>query len=204
MTRWVYRSLKRLVLLLVLVIAIVFIVRAVDFQRGVPLDIWHTYTPEELSASELDGTDWNGYLAAEDKLFQAVQRNVTDKLEPARTGADQSLFRVEPDQSDRFEQDWNRSFVSTRRPPVGAAVFLHGLTDSPYSLRHLAETYREHGFVAIGLRLPGHGTVPGGLGRASRQAVGSGNAAGSAQARRRRRTMGRSIWSAIPTAAHWR
>ena len=34
---------------------------------------------------------------------------------------------------------------------------------SLFSLRHLAEAYRAHGFVAIGIRMPGHGTVPAGL-----------------------------------------
>jgi alpha-beta hydrolase superfamily lysophospholipase len=42
-------------------------------------------------------------------------------------------------------------------------VFLHGLTDSPYSLRHVARRYRAHGYVSIAIRLPGHGTVPAGL-----------------------------------------
>jgi alpha-beta hydrolase superfamily lysophospholipase len=42
-------------------------------------------------------------------------------------------------------------------------VFLHGLTDAPYSQRHIARRYQEHGYVAIGIRLPGHGTVPAGL-----------------------------------------
>ena len=46
-------------------------------------------------------------------------------------------------------------------------VLLHGLTDSPYSLRHIAEQYRERGFVAVGMRMPGHGTVPAGLTRVS-------------------------------------
>ena len=36
-------------------------------------------------------------------------------------------------------------------------MLLHGLTDSPYSQRHIAEFYRDHGFVAIVIRLPGHG-----------------------------------------------
>jgi alpha-beta hydrolase superfamily lysophospholipase len=44
-------------------------------------------------------------------------------------------------------------------------VLLHGLTDSPYSLRHLAAHYRAHGFVAVTMRMPGHGTVPAGLTR---------------------------------------
>ena len=44
-----------------------------------------------------------------------------------------------------------------------AVVLLHGLTDAPYSLRHVGRFYRAHGYVAIGLRLPGHGTVPAAL-----------------------------------------
>jgi alpha-beta hydrolase superfamily lysophospholipase len=42
-------------------------------------------------------------------------------------------------------------------------MMLHGLTDSPYSLSHIARRYREHGFVVVAIRLPGHGTVPAGL-----------------------------------------
>jgi alpha-beta hydrolase superfamily lysophospholipase len=42
-------------------------------------------------------------------------------------------------------------------------VLLHGLTDSPYSQRHIARIYRDRGFVALVIRLPGHGTVPAAL-----------------------------------------
>jgi alpha-beta hydrolase superfamily lysophospholipase len=42
-------------------------------------------------------------------------------------------------------------------------VLLHGLTDSPYSLRHIARLYLAHGFAVIAIRLPAHGTVPGAL-----------------------------------------
>jgi alpha-beta hydrolase superfamily lysophospholipase len=63
-----------------------------------------------------------------------------------------------------FTQDWNRSYVlEPQGAPTGAVVLLHGLTDAPYSQRHIARRYREHGYVAIGIRLPGHGTVPSGL-----------------------------------------
>ena len=51
----------------------------------------------------------------------------------------------------------------TRRPAVGAVVLLHGLTNSPYSLRHIARLYRDRGFVAVAIRMPGHGTVPAAL-----------------------------------------
>jgi alpha-beta hydrolase superfamily lysophospholipase len=44
-------------------------------------------------------------------------------------------------------------------------VLLHGLTDSPYSLRHIARCYQKRGWTALGIRLPGHGTVPAALTR---------------------------------------
>ena len=52
---------------------------------------------------------------------------------------------------------------SLRVGGCGTAVFLHGLTDAPYSQRHIAERCHAHGYVAIAIRLPGHGTVPGAL-----------------------------------------
>ncbi|MGZ9093015.1 MAG: alpha/beta hydrolase, partial [Rhodoplanes sp.] len=41
--------------------------------------------------------------------------------------------------------------------------FLHGLTDTPYSLRHIARRYRDLGFIAVTPRMPAHGTVPAAL-----------------------------------------
>ena len=64
----------------------------------------------------------------------------------------------------RFAHNWNRSYILLPAgPPRGAVVLLHGLSDSPYSLRHVAQVYATHGYAAVGLRLPGHGTVPAGL-----------------------------------------
>jgi alpha-beta hydrolase superfamily lysophospholipase len=63
-----------------------------------------------------------------------------------------------------FVQDFNRSFVlEPKGKPVGAVILLHGLTDSPYSQRHITRFYRDHGFLAIVPRLPAHGTVPAAL-----------------------------------------
>ena len=44
----------------------------------------------------------------------------------------------------------------------GVVVLLHGLTNSPYSQRHIAQVYRDRGFLALVIRMPGHGTVPAG------------------------------------------
>src|SRR5262249_29723058 len=64
----------------------------------------------------------------------------------------------------RFKINWNHSYVlEPAGRAVGAVVLLHGMTDSPYSLRHIAAEYQARGFIAVGVRLPGHGTVPAGL-----------------------------------------
>ncbi len=150
--------------LAVLVLAGLLGIRAWDAQRNPPLSIWHTHVPPDLKADEIAKLDWQGYLEAEKKLFEDVRKNVTDKLEPEERTAQNRYFEGSPIYPPKFAQDWNRSYVlNPDGPPAGAVVLLHGLTDTPYSLRHVARAYRARGWVAIGIRLPGHGTVPAGL-----------------------------------------
>lgn len=49
------------------------------------------------------------------------------------------------------------------KPYKRGALLIHGLTDSPYSMRHLADFLREDGFRVMAILLPGHGTRPGDL-----------------------------------------
>ncbi len=155
---------RRLALLLVIVAVTLLIGRIVQSERGPPLEPWHTFIPDEPHAAEIDRLDWNGYIAAEARVFAAVRQKVTDQLdEPDRT-PDDRYFAGSPVYPGHFARDWNRSYVlEPAGAPRGAVVLLHGLTDSPFSLRHIARRYRDLGYVAIGLRLPGHGTVPGAL-----------------------------------------
>ncbi|WP_295400330.1 alpha/beta hydrolase [uncultured Thiocystis sp.] len=138
--------------------------RAYLAHRAAPLGPWHTHVPDELTAAELARADWTGYLDVESAIFAELETAVTQQLDPADRVPANRYFDGSPLYPGRFAQDWNRSFVlDPDGPPVGAVVLLHGLTDSPYSLRNLARRYREHGYVACAIRLPGHGTVPGGL-----------------------------------------
>lgn len=51
-----------------------------------------------------------------------------------------------------------------RNAPYRRGVLLtHGLTDSPYFTRHLAEFFSGNGFYVMSVLLPGHGTQPGDL-----------------------------------------
>lgn len=44
-----------------------------------------------------------------------------------------------------------------------SVLLTHGLTDSPYFMRHLAAFFQQNGFRVMAILLPGHGTQPGDL-----------------------------------------
>ena len=157
-------SAKIFLLLIAVAAGTFFAVRIYDSRQMPALDHWHTHVPVELSVKEMDGGDWAAYLKAEERIFQAVRTEVSDKLAAeART----PFNRYNPESviyPPGYTQDWNRSYVlEPAGKPVGAVVLLHGLTDSPYSLRHVARRYAAAGFVVVAIRLPGHGSVPAGL-----------------------------------------
>jgi alpha-beta hydrolase superfamily lysophospholipase len=158
--------LKRALLVLMVIGLTLLGVRAYDSLGFPPLQPWHKHVPTELSVKELDAADWDKYLKAEASIFDGIRAEVTQKLEPNAKSPANRYFEGSPIYPAKFAQDWNRSYVLTPEGnPVGAAVFLHGLTDTPYSLRHIAKRYRERGFVAVAPRLPAHGTVPAALTR---------------------------------------
>lgn len=154
----------------VVVGAVLLFVLAGTFARAwliapaAPLEVWHTDVPPELDAAQIDATDWGGYLGAEDRAFAWVRDRITRRLEPQDRIPLNRYFTGSPIYSPGFKRDWNRSFILE---PAGTArgvvVLLHGLTDAPYSLRHIALLYQARGWTAIGIRMPGHGTVPAGL-----------------------------------------
>ena len=155
---------KRASILLAVATVTLLAVRVYDSQRGPPLEIWHTHVPHELSAKELDAADWDKYLAVEATIFDDIRTEVSQKLAPEEQIPVNRYFTGSPVYPAHLSQDWNRSYsLDPEGVPVGAAVLLHGLTDSPYSLRHIARHYRERGFVVIAIRLPAHGTVPAAL-----------------------------------------
>ena len=160
----IIKTMKWATILLVVVAITFFSIRVYVTQGGPRLAVWHTYVPHELKARALDTADWKQYLAHEAKVFESVKTEVTQKLDPDDRVPMNRYFDGSPVYPPHFVQDFNRSFVlEPKDAPIGAVVLLHGLTDSPYSQRHIAESYRDHGFVAIVIRLPGHGTVPAGL-----------------------------------------
>ena len=160
------RGIKRALLVIAVIGLTLLGVRAYDSLSLPPLEPWHRYVPAEMSVSELDAADWDRYVRVETAIFDGIRAEVTQKLEPDAKVPANRYFEGSPIYPAKFGQDWNRSYVlEPDGKPVGAAVFLHGLTDTPYSLRHIAKRYRDRGFVTVAPRLPAHGTVPAALTR---------------------------------------
>ncbi|MFA3758990.1 alpha/beta hydrolase [Yersinia sp. 2544 StPb PI] len=158
--RWI----KRIVLVLVVMSVTILAIRIYDTQRGPKLELWHTFVPHDMRAAEIDKASWADYIKAENNLFDEVRINVTEKLEPRNEIPLNRYYSGSSIYPPHFKNDWNRSYIlEPEGKPKGAVVLLHGLTDTPYSLRHIAENYRQRGYVAIGIRLPAHGTVPAAL-----------------------------------------
>ena len=63
-----------------------------------------------------------------------------------------------------FELKPPPGFSAGQHKPYRRGVLLtHGLTGSPYSMRHLADFFQQNGFRVMAVLLPGHGTQPGDL-----------------------------------------
>ena len=130
-----------------------------------PLEPWHTemLTEEFTAAKAGEIRTFDDYRQLEDRLFTQLEKEVYARVDtgPAHQLARYSAGSAADPRND--QPDWNRSFELTPEAPAGGALLLHGMSDSPYSLRALAETLRRRGYWVIGLRLPGHGTAPSGL-----------------------------------------
>lgn len=139
---------------------------------------WHRIIlDEEFSTADLKpGYQWTDYLAQEERLFAQMQAVLADnpRADAYRyqtTSPLNSFNHIHNNRSPDAEQhhpnkiinNWNRSFVLVPQQVRGGIVMLHGLSDSPYSVRSLALHFQRQGFYVIAARLPGHGTLPSGL-----------------------------------------
>ncbi len=130
-----------------------------------PLQLWHqVHLDEEFTATEADAVaTLDGYLALEGRVFQEMDAKVYEKT---ATGPAQRLNRFSPGSASDPRQrrpNWNRTFELIPDEPSGGVLLLHGMSDGPYSLRALGEALYAKGYRVLGLRMPGHGTVPAGL-----------------------------------------
>ena len=148
--------------MLAVLLLTIFFVRAYD-SRNMPA-LGPEYRIEfehEFDASQEVQVDWSAYLEIENRLAIELQEKIHNEVR-----GDSPLDRFSADSltfPDNLPNNWNRSYEMSAADPRGVAVLLHGLTDSPYSMRSTANTLVNAGYSVIVPRMPGHGFAVGGL-----------------------------------------
>jgi esterase/lipase len=130
--------------------------------------VWHETALQDFTAADATDLDTLAeYRKLEDRLFADLQDRVYGRIEATDRTAFNRYSAGSRSDPGTWPVNWNRSFrlepAAEGGTPRGVALLLHGLTDSPYSLRAIGEHLAADGFEVVGLRLPGHGTAPSGL-----------------------------------------
>ena len=155
------RWLRRLPLLIALVALTIVVGAAISARSRIPdLKPWHRLVPSaEVRASDVRPTfTLDDYLAREEKVFAEVRTQIEDRLPSEERLSPNRYDRAGRASPSRLGRDWNRSFEMAVTAPGCAAVLIHGLTDSPYSMRAIAE--RLHGEAVMFWRRGCPVTVP--------------------------------------------
>ncbi|MGI9304555.1 MAG: alpha/beta hydrolase, partial [Gammaproteobacteria bacterium] len=154
-----------LIALVLAVLATIWTTRAL-LSRSLPdLQPWHRPVLEsEYRARDYpNGITFSEYRQLESKLAAEIRARIGDPLDPAHRSITNRYFDGSPAHPGAWPSDWNLSYERVPTDPRGGIVLLHGASDSPYSMRALAEAFVEAGLYVIAARMPGNGTIPGEL-----------------------------------------
>lgn len=151
-------------IILIIIFLAILIYRAISARKMSDLQPWHNSPQLKADFTKKDYNDYNDfseYLAAEMRFLDTIQGSVEIDETPsynryARNNKSSPYVNGE-NLNASFE------FLPDGEDIKGGILLVHGLTDSPYHLREIGRVFSDNGFYVIGLRLPGHGTVPGGL-----------------------------------------
>jgi len=162
--RHVFSGIFKAIALAALLAFAVLLAWAFESRNMPALQIWHTALDGEFTARDATPhSTLQDYLNQEARLFAELREQVYQRVQPSDTLIYNRYRAGGPQDPEWRQRNWNRTFELVPDDIKGGAVLLHGLTDSPYSLRRIAELLYAKGFYVVGLRLPGHGTVPGAL-----------------------------------------
>jgi alpha-beta hydrolase superfamily lysophospholipase len=158
------RKLIRIILCLAVGGLIVLLAVFVLYLEKRPdLNIWHEAELDAEFTTNSQVADFSDYLQLEEKLFRQLEEKVYAKIAPEERFQLNRYNHGSMSDPARWPQNWNRTFELPQTHPVAGVLLLHGMSDSPYSLRTFGQRLHEAGATVIGLRVPGHGTAPSGL-----------------------------------------
>jgi len=123
---------------------------------GPELQRWHRVALADFTAARAgEFATLDDYIRLEDRLFADLDARVYEPPSPGRELFNRYRKGSRSDPG-RWSVNWNRTFRLEPAADVerrGAVLLLHGLTDSPYSLRSVGEHLAARGYEVVGLRL---------------------------------------------------
>ena len=143
---------------------ILLIILAVLYLDERPdLKVWHTADLDAEFTHKSKVRTFKEYLALEDRLFVQLNEQVYAKIDSQDQRRINRYHRGSLADPGRWKTNWDRSYEFRFKAPKAGVLLLHGMSDSPYSLRNLGKRLHKEGAWVVGLRIPGHGTAPAGL-----------------------------------------
>lgn len=161
LVRWLLHS----TVIVISILATLVLVQAFASRKMPELEVWHKKAPaDEFVSADLGASfSFEQYLQLEQALFDQLSEYM---LEPDNLQGHTSFSRFVrggPQDPAQQPRNWNRTVELMPDTPKGGVLLLHGLSDSPYSMRSLAELFFAQEYYVLVMRMPGHGTVPAGL-----------------------------------------
>ncbi|MHC4210210.1 MAG: alpha/beta hydrolase [Planctomycetota bacterium] len=135
----------------------------VVLERRPDLSPWHTIHLDEEFTADGPVESFDEYLALEGRLFAQLDDRVYAAVPAGKKSAINRYSRGSKSDPGRWPTNWNRTFQLSAAEPHAGVLLLHGMSDSPYSMRSLGQSLHAGGATVIGMRVPGHGTAPSGL-----------------------------------------
>jgi alpha-beta hydrolase superfamily lysophospholipase len=131
---------------------------------------WHQVNLGAEFSKENPVHSFAEYLDLENRLFRQLQEQISDQIAPKDAHNLNRYHRGSFSNPERWRQNWNRSYElpvdpHSTQPARSGVLLIHGLSDSPYSLRKIGIRLHRSGAHVLALRLPGHGTAPAALTR---------------------------------------
>jgi alpha-beta hydrolase superfamily lysophospholipase len=143
---------------------VVLIVILVMFLENRPEPkVWHQVELDAEFRADSPVQSFEDYLAMEKQLFDQLEERILNHIPTEDQNLINRYYRGSLSDPNRWSTNWNRTFELSTNTPKAGVLLLHGMSDSPYSLRSLGRRLHSAGAWVIGLRLPGHGTAPSGL-----------------------------------------
>ena len=134
-----------------------------DLEKRPDLNIWHKADLDAEFTAKSKLNNFQEYFALEEKLFRQLDELVYDRVQPEDRSIINRYTRGSSADPSNWSPNWNHTFELAADSPKAGIMLLHGLSDSPYSMRSLGLRLHKAGAHVLGLRVPGHGTAPSGL-----------------------------------------